>query len=125
MPESRVIATAKTARLHAMARDAANESPYLVQLFEDISARKKAEAQIERLRRARDVMAACHRILVHATDESAMLRAMCSVAVESGGYKQAWIGLVTGDVKRPVSVVACALPTVRLGRVEQSVMRAE
>ena len=95
-------------RVVTMARDAANESPYLVQLIEDISARKKAEAQIERLRRARDVMAACHRILVHATDESAMLRAMCSVAVESGGYKQAWIGLVTSDVKRPVSVVACA-----------------
>jgi len=63
-------------RVVTMARDAANESPYLVQLIEDISARKKAEAQIERLRRARDVMAACHRILVHATDESAMLRAM-------------------------------------------------
>src|SRR5262245_25563315 len=95
-------------RVVTMARDAANEIPYLIQLLEDISARKKADRQIERLRRAREVTAACHRILVHASDEDSMLREMCRVAVESGGYKQAWIGLVTGNEKRPVSVAAYA-----------------
>ena len=95
-------------RAVTIARDAANEAPYLIQLIEDISARKKAEAQIERLHRAREVTAACHRILVHASDETGMLSEMCRVAVETGGYKQAWIGLVTGDPKRPVYVAAYA-----------------
>jgi diguanylate cyclase (GGDEF)-like protein/PAS domain S-box-containing protein len=95
-------------RVVTLARDAANEAPYLIQVIEDVRERKKAETQMARLRRARKVTTACHRILVHATGEAAMLDAMCRVATESGGYKQVWIGLVTGDAKRPVHVAAHA-----------------
>jgi len=95
-------------RTVTVARDAANEEPYLIQVMEDISVRKGSEAQFERMRRAREVMAACNRVLAHATDEAQMLAQMCRIAVEAGGYRQSWIGLVTGDEKCPVQVAAFA-----------------
>ena len=82
--------------------------PYLIQVIEDISERKRTEARLVRLTRARQVMASCNHILVHATDESAMLERMCRVVVESGGYKMAWVGLATGDPARSVRSAAHA-----------------
>jgi diguanylate cyclase (GGDEF)-like protein/PAS domain S-box-containing protein len=95
-------------RTATLVSDAANESPYIVQVLEDVSERKHAEIQVARLLRAREVTAACHRILVHAADETGMLREMCRVAVQLGGYMQVWIGLVTGVEKVPVRVAAHA-----------------
>lgn len=82
--------------------------PYLIQTIDNINDRKHAEANLLRLSRARRVMAECNHILAHATDEAAMLNSICRVVVESGGYKQAWIGLRTGDPARPVRPAAHA-----------------
>jgi len=95
-------------RTVTVARDAANEPEYLIQVMEDISERKRGEALFERMRRAREVMAACNRALAHASHESELLTQMCTIAVEIGGYRQAWIGLVTGEEKAPVQVAAHA-----------------
>jgi diguanylate cyclase (GGDEF)-like protein/PAS domain S-box-containing protein len=95
-------------RTVTLARDAANEAPYLIQVIEDITERKRTEHQLERLRRAREVLANCNRTLMHAADEQAMLAEVCRIAVDCGGFKQAWIGLVTGDALRPVKVAAHA-----------------
>ena len=37
-----------------------------------------------------------------------MLNEICRVAVETGGYRQAWVGLAADDDKRPVSLAAHA-----------------
>ena len=95
-------------RTVTLARDAANEPPYLIHVFEDITERKRTQALLERLRRTREVLANCNRALVHAIDEAAMLAQVCRIAVQSGGFKQAWIGLVTGEPLRPVCVAAHA-----------------
>ena len=95
-------------RTVALGRDAANEAPYLIHVFEDITERKRTQAQLERLRRTREVLASCNRALVHAVEEAAMLEQVCRIAVKSGGFKQAWIGLVTGDALRPLAVAAHA-----------------
>jgi PAS domain S-box-containing protein len=91
-----------------LARDAANEPPYLIQVFQDIDERKRTEAQLERLRRARDLLARCNRALMHASVESHLLNEVCRIAVDAGGFKQAWIGLATGESKRGVQVAAHA-----------------
>ncbi|MGE5526003.1 MAG: PAS domain S-box protein, partial [Rhodospirillaceae bacterium] len=72
------------------------------------AARQRAEAQLARVLRARRVMAECNHALVHASDEPSLLREMCRILVESGGYVQAWIGFATGNVKRSVRVGAHA-----------------
>ncbi|MGH8662977.1 MAG: PAS domain S-box protein [Burkholderiales bacterium] len=97
-----------TNRTVTLARDAANDAPYLIQVIEDITERKRTQDQLERLRRTREVLANCNRVLVHATDEAAMLREVCRIAVDCGGFKTAWIGFATGDVLRPVCVAAHA-----------------
>ena len=72
------------------------------------AARREAESQLARVLRARRVMAECMHAIIHATDEPALLREMCRVMVESGGYVQAWIGFGTGSAKRPVRAAAHA-----------------
>jgi diguanylate cyclase (GGDEF)-like protein/PAS domain S-box-containing protein len=74
----------------------------------DITAGKQAEANLRRATRARTVMAECSHVLVHAANETEMLERMCRIAVESGGYHKAWIGLATGDLARPVVPAAHA-----------------
>ncbi|MGE4110508.1 MAG: PAS domain S-box protein [Burkholderiales bacterium] len=95
-------------RTVTLVRDTAGSEPYLIQTIDDIDDRKRAEATLLRLARARRVMAECNHILIHATDVTAMLNSMCRVVVESGGYNQAWIGMPTGDDARPVHAVAYA-----------------
>jgi diguanylate cyclase (GGDEF)-like protein/PAS domain S-box-containing protein len=95
-------------RTVALARDTPDGEPYLIQTIDDIDDRKRAEATLQRLDRARRVMAECNHIMIHATDETAMLNSICRIVVESGGYNQAWIGMPTGDDARPVRAVAYA-----------------
>ena len=70
-----------TNRTVTLARDAANDAPYLIQVIEDITERKRTQDQLERLRRTREVLANCNRALVHAVDEAAMLAEVCRIAV--------------------------------------------
>jgi len=72
------------------------------------AARKQTEARLARVSRARRVMAEGNHVLMHATDETEMLQQMCRIAVESGGYKQAWVGYATEDISRPVYPAAYA-----------------
>ncbi len=76
--------------------------------IDSINERKLAEAQLARANRAHRVLAECIHILVHAVNETEMLKSMCRGVVESGGYNQAWIGLPTGDPMRSVKPVAYA-----------------
>jgi len=95
-------------RTVTLAHRTATGARYLIQVIEDITERKRTEERLARLTRARRVMAECNHVLVHAADESEMLADMCRIVVESGGYKLAWVGLVTGDPKRPVYPAAHA-----------------
>jgi len=95
-------------RTVTLARRSSTGARYLIQVIEDISERKRTEARLERLTRARRVMAECNHVLIHAGDERRMLESMCRIVVESGGYRLAWIGYPTGDDKRAVQAVAHA-----------------
>jgi diguanylate cyclase (GGDEF)-like protein/PAS domain S-box-containing protein len=95
-------------RTVTLARRESTGERYLIQVIEDISERKLTEARLARVTRARRVTAECTHVLVHATDEKNMLADMCRIVVESGGYKMAWVGLVTGEFRRPVYPAAHA-----------------
>jgi diguanylate cyclase (GGDEF)-like protein/PAS domain S-box-containing protein len=95
-------------RTVTLARQAASGAPYLIQVFEDITERKLAEERVKRLTRARRVIAECHHAQLHASDEQELLARVCHIMVESGGYKLAWVGVVTGDSAVPVRPVAHA-----------------
>ena len=96
------------------------------QLQQEIVERKRAE---EALREAHDeierrvndrttalsqanrmlgILNACNQIVVHATDEMNLLREICYVVIEVGGYPLAWVGLAEQDAAKTVRPVAHA-----------------
>src|SRR6185503_9581182 len=50
----------------------------------------------------------CNRVLIRATDETQLMRDMCRIVVDSGGYRTAWVGLVRHDESRTIEPVASA-----------------
>ena len=65
----------------------------------DISERKRAE-------RALRSLSACNEALVRATDEPSLLKRICDLVVEVGGYRMAWVGYADHDERRTVRVAA-------------------
>ncbi len=71
----------------------------------DISARKQAEEQILRLNRLYAVRSGTNETIVYAVDRDALFRDICRVAVDKGGFRMAWIGLVD-EASRTINPVA-------------------
>jgi len=74
----------------------------------DITNRKQHELDIWRANRALRTLSAGNQTLIHSTDEQQLLQAMCSVAVEKGGYRMAWVGFVENDTEQSIRPVAQA-----------------
>jgi PAS domain S-box-containing protein len=60
----------------------------------DISARRAAQDELRRLTVAYATLSETNQSIVRAADEDTLLRRVCQVAVDFGGYLGAWIGLV-------------------------------
>jgi len=75
--------------------------------------RRRDEAEIHdrelrQINRALRTLSAGNRTLVRATDEASLLHKMCTVAVEYGGYRMAWVGYAENDTEKSVRPVAQA-----------------
>jgi len=55
-----------------------------------------------------ETFSACHKVLVRATDKSELLNRICQAIVEVGGYKMAWVGVVSQDSHKTVKPLAYA-----------------
>lgn len=60
----------------------------------DITARKTAETRIRRLNRVYAVLSGINVQIVRARDRNELFREACEVAVEVGGFRMVWIGIV-------------------------------
>jgi len=69
---------------------------------------ERAEAMAARHQRALRTLSACNEALVRASDEAALLEAVCRIIVEVGGYRLAWVGLAEHDERKTVRPVATA-----------------
>ncbi len=72
----------------------------------NLTQRKQAEQALERINRAYLMLSHCNHVLAHAADEASLLRDICRVLVESGGYRLAWIGFAGNPDARCIHVVA-------------------
>mgnify|MGYP002336074658 CR=1 FL=1 len=63
---------------------------------------------LERLNRALKTLSAGNRALLRIDNEPDLLREMCRVAVEVGGYRMAWVGYVEHDEAKSIRPVAHA-----------------
>ncbi len=89
------------------ARDAAGRGMLVHGVLLDITARKHAEAKILRQTQLYDALSQCNEAIVRCASEHDLFAEICRVAVETGGMKLAWIGLIDPDTRllRPVASV--------------------
>ena len=74
----------------------------------NITERKRAEIELARSNRALRMLSSCCESLTRISDESQLLRDICHLAVEIGGYRMAWVGYATNDDTRTILPMAHA-----------------
>lgn len=76
--------------------------------FRDITERKRAEADLQRLNLVLKARSDSSHALLHAVDESAYLNEVCRIVTEDCGHAMMWIGFVEHDEDKTIRVVAHA-----------------
>ena len=71
--------------------------PVIHAIIHDITERKLAEKELERLNRVLMVSDQCNKALIHAQDERELLQKICRIIVDIGGYRMAWVGYALDD----------------------------
>ena len=71
--------------------------PGLSVIINDISARKKAEQKIQHLNRLYAMTNAIAMAIIHTKDRNVLFKILCQIAVQQGGFRLAWVGLVNPD----------------------------
>ena len=72
----------------------------IIIFYEDITERKEAEQHIRQLNRVYTVLSDINQTIVREKDPQAMLAAACRIAVEKGGFRMAWIGMLDPATKK-------------------------
>jgi PAS domain S-box-containing protein len=80
----------------------------LLAVTKDVTERKRAEEELRRLNRALRTISECNQALVRASDESELLKLICEILVDHGGFRMAWVGYVEHDEAKRVRPVAHA-----------------
>lgn len=70
---------------------------HAIGIVRDVSERKLVEEALRRSNRFLRMLSRCNEALVQADDEERLLRTMCRIVVEVGGFALAWVGYDEGD----------------------------
>jgi PAS domain S-box-containing protein/diguanylate cyclase (GGDEF)-like protein len=74
---------------------AADGSPlHFISVLHDVSERKRAEIKISGLNRVLAMLSGINTLIVRVRDRGELFREACRIAVEAGGFKLAWLGIV-------------------------------
>ncbi|MEW5770981.1 MAG: response regulator [Pseudomonadota bacterium] len=86
-------------------RDARGEIIGLFGIARDITQQIETELAERAARRALRLLSDCNLVLAHSDSEAGLLNDICRIAVESGGYRMAWIGYAEHDEAKTVRPV--------------------
>ena len=89
-------------------RDENSRALRIVGTNKDITTRKVAEENEQRLSRAFRLLSQCDSVLVHADDQAELLAKICKLTVEIGGHLMAWVGFAQNGAGGPVLALAHA-----------------
>ncbi|MCW1884324.1 PAS domain S-box protein [Luteolibacter flavescens] len=101
-------------------RDETGRAIRMVGGMTDLTSRKQWEQDLARLNRALHMLSASNEAVTRATDEQHLLEEICRLAVNTGGYRMAWVGYARDDADRTIEPMARAgaeegyLDTIRL-----------
>ncbi|MAU08278.1 MAG: hypothetical protein CL607_00535 [Anaerolineaceae bacterium] len=83
-------------------RDKADNPIMLTGIVQDITERKQAEEDLRKLNRTLTLLSNVNQTIVRVRDTSNLFDEACRIAIDDGGFRMAWIGMLnveTGDVK--------------------------
>jgi PAS domain S-box-containing protein/diguanylate cyclase (GGDEF)-like protein len=78
----------------SLVRAADGAALHFVSVLNDVTKRKHAEEEIERLSRVQAVLSGINAALVRIRDRDELFRESCRIAHEAGGFDVVWIGLI-------------------------------
>ncbi|MCZ2095150.1 MAG: GAF domain-containing protein [Anaerolineae bacterium] len=78
----------------------------VVAIVRDVTEQRTTEDALRRAVRAYRLLSESNQIIVRATDEIALLRDICRVAVTSGQFRLAWVGYARDSAARTIEPVA-------------------
>jgi signal transduction histidine kinase/sensor domain CHASE-containing protein len=76
----------------------------------EVQKRMKTEAELRQTNRALRLLSLCNTIVVQSRDEDSLLTDLCRIAVESAGYRMAWVGRAETDEARTVRPITFSGP---------------
>ncbi|MDH5545105.1 MAG: ATP-binding protein [Gammaproteobacteria bacterium] len=85
--------------------DSSNTPKGFSSVTRDITERKTAEKEQQRLNRALRLLSDCNLLLVNAKCEYELLTGVCQLIVNTGGYIAAWVGVPENDQDKTVKSV--------------------
>jgi len=91
----------------------------------DITERKRSEEQLCRLNRSLMAIGDCSMALFDARDEVELLNAICRIAVETGGYRMAWVGYADHETKAVCPVAQSGFEDGYLNTIQITWLRKE
>ncbi len=92
----------------APVRDDGGDVRHFIAVKQDVSERRRAEQALTRLNRDLRTISLCNQTLVRAGSEADLLREVCQLLVDPGGYRMAWVGYAERDMAKTVRPVATA-----------------
>ena len=101
--DGRIVHTTLDARC---VRKADGSPEYIFATVQDITERKLAEAKIQRLTQMYAALSECNQAIVRCASQEELFPQICRSAVELGGMKMAWVGLVDTDTLRVCPVAS-------------------
>ena len=77
-------------------------------IIRDITERKNAEKEQQRLHRNLKAISNCNQTLLRAMDENTLLKEICRIICDEAGYRLAWVGYAEYKKGKPIRPVAWA-----------------
>ena len=90
-------------------RDAAGRIVRVAGLAADVTARKEVDDRIRRLNRVYAVLSGINALIVRVRDRDELFREACRIAVEDGGFRMTWIGIVDRSEMKIVPVASAGV----------------
>lgn len=83
-------------------------APVIRGYLTDITENWQSANQLFKLNRSLLAISKCNQALLHASEQSELLRDICDTITEVGGYRMAWVGFAENDGARNVIPMACS-----------------